>query len=146
MKNWCVALSLLAMVACDDIEDCQLDPNIGTFSMIFKEKGEDDLIFSFDSVKMDEPDLLLFTTDTIEAIQLPLNYETNSVSYTFFTDSIDYTLNVAYENRVEFYDIRCDPNPRFFNLRFSSEAFDSLVVLFDFASRQIPETNIEIYL
>lgn len=134
----------IGLTRCNEIKDCQLDSNSDLVVVVFSDLNDQGLIFSFDSIKLSEPEQVVFGTDTITGLLLPLDLNTNEVEYTFYTDTTDYILQLTYNTEITLYDSQCEPSYRFYALDAQSEQFDSIRVVSDLLNTKIL-LNLEIY-
>ena len=135
---------LLAFIwSCEPVEDCQLDPNSDSFYIGFNHSTLTEV--TFDSVKNDVVSTIFFDMDSsFNSVQLPISEELADITYTFFTDSIDYFLTVQYEGQINLYGDDCPPSVFFSALEIVSHNFDSAAVTNPELDRRLFE-NIEVF-
>lgn len=151
MKLWKILL-LWALMACNEIKDCQLDPNREYATMLF---------YSFDSLMLDTPKKTLkaldyngmeistypdvvFEGDSTTSLGLFLNSGDTTITYRFITDSLTYELQLGYQHSLFLYDLECPPTFSYKNLAPSSGQFDSILVVSPILKNDFP-LNLEIY-
>lgn len=153
MRIWIVLLAWM-VISCNEIEDCKIsssqDYAVVRFvwadsipktirEVAFTGIFEEDSMFYIRSMQDTLDD------DTLTALVLPLNPADTEVSYYFFTDSVEYILNLSYSKKIEIFYQDCPPT---FNYELDtaySPNFDSVVVVGKPIESQIP-VNVEIYL
>jgi len=140
-----VLILLISIWGCNEIEQCQLDPNseflVGTFYNIKDSVARDTLVFNA-VVPSNQP--LNFYDTIIFGAFFPLNPTDTTISYTFMTDSMDYQLSLSYDVLYYLFSPDCDPSIRYFDLKVVETNFDSVAVVGDVLDLQIP-INLEIY-
>ncbi len=136
-------LVIFCCMACTQIADCSLDPNISEFYIEF-DHTELRLV-TFESVTNDLSSEVYFDADTsFSKVQLPLTDTSPSLTYTFVTDSGDYTLTLAYDTQLSIYGEDCPASNYFFNLEVIDHNFDSVAVTNNILTNRITD-NIEVY-
>lgn len=142
MKSWLIGLTVF-VISCSPILDCQLDPNSSEMTIDFNH--DEVTTFTFDSVKNGQLSTVFFDGDTtFSSIQVPLTEETNEITYFFFTDSTDYSLQVFYDSEVNLYGEDCPPSVYFSNITLGSYNFDTVIVSNSYLDRRITN-NIEVF-
>lgn len=136
---------LLFVTACNDIEDCQVNPynDVLWFQVIY---DEDEFVVAFDSIVIQGYGQLTGYPDTLLTsfqYSLPMDFENEQITYQFFTDSIDYFITLEYDKEVRIFDLSCDAAIRYFNLEIQETNLDSALI-------KIPElfenlNNLEIH-
>lgn len=155
MKKQLLILAIFAcFYSCNDIEDCQLDPNreaVGTRFVLLK-PTEQPRPIAFDSIRLDG--LFLFDLDTANsslkdtisaAILLPIDVAADTSRFSFFTDSIDYFVTLSYDRQAYIYEVDCPAGQSYSNLRIVNTNIDSIRVVQTTLNKNTP-TNLEIYL
>lgn len=152
MKKIAVIFIFICLFACNDIEDCQLDPYVDFVGFKFTSIKEEPDIIVFDSVRLDGlgvfelDDSTTTLADTIVGnLYLPVDVTKNQSTYWFFTDSTDYFLTLDYEKEAYIYETDCDAGIRYVKLRVSDTNIDSVSLIVNELIRIAPE-NIEIFL
>lgn len=134
---------LLLLLACEPVEDCQLDPNSSEFYLAFSNSPNGSV--TFDSIKNNLFENVFFDADSsFSSIQLPLTTESNTLTYTFFTDSVDFSLSINYQSRFNLYGPDCPPSIFYSDLSVVSTNFDTAIVVNAEVDRRITE-NIEVF-
>ncbi|MEQ8240128.1 MAG: hypothetical protein RIA69_12995 [Cyclobacteriaceae bacterium] len=140
-----VLILLISIWGCNEIEQCQLDRNseflVGAFYNIKDSVARDTLIFN--AVVPSTQPLNFYDTIFFGAF-FPLNPTDTMISYTFFTDSMDYELSLSYDVLYYLFSPDCDPSIRYFDLKVVDTNFDSVAVVGDVLDLQIP-INLEVY-
>ncbi|MFT5639951.1 MAG: hypothetical protein ACI9A7_000043 [Cyclobacteriaceae bacterium] len=139
IRNFVLVL-LIVIWGCNEIEQCQLEPNREGFTLGFF-KSSDSTAYDSTGFTFITPGV---TSDSIQSI-LPLDPLDTTITYIFGTDSTDYNLVLSYDVIYYLFSPDCDPSIRFFDLKVLSTNFDSVAVISDIVDEQIP-TNFEIYL
>ena len=144
-KSTAFLLIAIMMMGCTDIEDCQVDPYRQTLLTLW---SHDDVI-AFDSITIAGFGRIGNDTDTIATnvlYGLPMDFEQNTITYGFYTDSIDYELTLNYSKEIKIFDLSCDPSVRYHGLELISTNLDSAVlVLPELLDNLTNPENIEIY-
>lgn len=120
-----ILIPLMILSACASIEDCQNDPNKDFLLIGFTPPTGSTI--RFDSIYIDGF-FAVGDTDRIVALAPYLDPENETMNLVFFTDSIDYTLNLQYETQVQIYEVDCPVSYSFYNLDTISTTFDSVVI------------------
>ena len=101
----------------------------------------------FDSVKVQGSDSIFFDADTIisTTIYLPVNGESTTSTFNFYTDSMDFFVELSYESQWTIFGEDCDPSLFISGLYTVAYNFDSLALINDILDADISE-NLEIHL
>ena len=130
-------------MGCQLTEDCQLDSNTTLMTVRFNHSIANE--FTWDSVKNDLIDSIFFDSSVTGVIfQLPLTEAEDSITYRFFTDSMDFFLTVNYRAEANVFGIDCPSSFQFSELTTGQTSFDRIEVSNSTLDRRIPE-NLEVF-
>ena len=147
MKKLVILLSILSIVCCNDIENCDANDNRDFMILRFYDietKSEKKVGFQVTSGDFIYGEGFYFEDST--AIGLPLN--PNSETITFLFDSIytsmSYEIEMSYKTQLSIFDPDCNPFFIYSNIDTIRYTFDSLSIPGTITNRQL-NTNVEIY-
>lgn len=126
---------LTIFLSCNDIEDCQLNPYTDQFVVRMTSKSVG--IIFFDSISVNNSGRIPNDTDTLILFSLPLDAESMTSLFTFYTDSTNYTLEVNYRTQAEIFELNCDAAIRFYGFELISN-FESVRLI-------SPELNMDYF-
>lgn len=137
-------MGLLFSIACNELEDCQLNP-YGDYAVVeFNLTNNDGRFISFDEIYFDGD--LISQGDTIFTYQvIPLNAEAPNATYTYVSDSATYELSINYKTEGLIYQLDCEASVRYFDLDTAYQTFDSLAIILPEISLNQTAPNFEIY-
>jgi hypothetical protein len=157
-KGIFILLLLPLTFACHDIDNCEVDPNLEVmivrfFDLETKEAKKVGFVFTAEN----SPYQFVFAADTTVSslgvttivsdstyIALPLNPETELLTFYFNSDTSSHELVISYNKEFSIFDPDCEPSLTFTNLDTVRQTFDSTVVVNRLTNRQF-DTNIKIY-
>jgi hypothetical protein len=144
MRKSIVFLLFLIALACNDVEDCQLDPYEDFLGINFNLLDpEDDRLIIFDEIIID--DLGNFSGDTINStLFLPIDIGAESTTYRFVTDTATFFFIVGYNKQASIFERDCDITEIFSDLNIRVSNFDSIRVNSPILNKN-NLNNIEIY-
>jgi len=125
-ERWLFGLLMLVSSSCLDEPECYaLNNNIVGVS--FK-KVADNKTFVIDSLSIvaDQVGVELISNSSASAVLLPLNYFTDSTSFTFFISDVPYQIVVGHTSQAQFVSVDCGERFVLSNLHVVSHSFDSV--------------------
>lgn len=149
MRNW-LFLLLAGAFACNEIKECDLDPDIGYAGVAFYNYKSKTLRYTkWNLVYNDHSSYYYYNEeDSLQGFALPLTPDDSILTYYWETDSITYDLTLKYKtSNVKIYYPECEPSYEFKNLRVdtTNTLFDSVAVIGEFINKNVP-INVEVYL
>lgn len=156
MKKLLIILSVWIVAGCNDIENC--DTNEDQDAMIvrfFDFETKQPKNVGFEIVSDNPPVTFVIAIESVvngetviltetDVLVLPLNPDSNEITYTFNSDTSSHTLTMSYTPEITIFDPKCEPSLTFVNLDTVRQTFDSTVVVGTVTNRQL-STNVEIY-
>lgn len=136
--------SSILVFSCSDIDRCESDSNLSFMIVRFYDiETTSSKKVGFRISADDDPRLFELEDDSLE-VGLFLNPIDTTTTFYFDTDTMDYSLQVRYNQEFSIFDPACDPSLTFIGLDTLSSSFDSTVVVGRVTNAQLP-TNIEVY-
>lgn len=161
MKKLVFILLLIFIAACNDIENCETDPNLDFFILRFYDltsKEAQKVAFQVTSNGFFEGDPVTyiygegFYFSDSTGILLPLNPEEQTTSFQFDSigTNVSYSITLSYETNIFIFDPDCAPSFYYTALDSVNYTFDSLAIPVDFTTRQLITSttispNVEVY-
>lgn len=145
-------LFLVGIVACNEIKDCQLDPNRDYVVVAFYNASDSlQKRVAFSRVVNEASPYYFYDgADTVTAMALPLNPDDSVTTYFLLTDSVNYELRMRYDHSFFIYAPACPPTFSYKNLVVATDSFDpisetdSIALISPLLTKDFP-LNLEIY-
>ncbi|WP_436514407.1 hypothetical protein [Ekhidna sp. To15] len=145
MKKLTIILLGLAIISCQDIENCDTNDDLDFMVVRFYDiESESSKKVGFTITAENSPYSFTPFTDST-GVGLPLNPEDTTTTFFFDSDTSHFELEISYDElQVTIFDPQCDPSYTFIGIDTVRQTFDSTVVVGTVTNRQI-STNVEIY-
>ncbi|MFY0687999.1 MAG: hypothetical protein JXQ90_12585 [Cyclobacteriaceae bacterium] len=143
------ALIVLLNSACNELEDCQFNPYLDYMVIAFKTEQGANKSVTFNQIVVDSQYRIPFDDVRASAFAIPMEPFGEEVDLIFYTDSINYSMTVAYQSAALIYDPQCDAITRLYGLTIPETTFDSTAVIGGVDSELNSKTyavNIEIFM
>ena len=145
MKKLIIILLGLAIISCQDIENCDTDDDQNFMVVRFYDlQSASSKKVGFTITAENSPyNFAPFTDST--AVGLPLNPDDTTTTFFFDSDTSHFELEISYDQKqVSIFDPKCDPSYTYIGLDTVRQTFDSTVVVGTVTNRQL-STNVEVY-
>ena len=145
-----IVILCLVLLGCNEIRECDLDPNVGYATVVFYEYEDPDetKLVQFDYFYATKYPAVRYAMDTTAiGFGLPIDPEASSLTYVMVTDSTDYSLKLDYRTyELRLYSIDCGPSFGYADLVVDSiqTNFDSVAVIGSTINKDVP-INVEVY-
>ncbi|WP_258102802.1 hypothetical protein [Marinoscillum sp. MHG1-6] len=149
MRTWFFLL-VIAAFACNEINECDLDPDVGYAVVVFYDYHSPSTPkqTNWNLVYNDQSSYYYYNLeDTSSVFGLLLTPEDSILTYYWETDSVTYDLTFKYNvEALKIYYPECEPTFEFNNLRVDTTGilFDSVAVVSGFINKNVP-VNVEVY-
>ncbi|MEO9482828.1 MAG: hypothetical protein ABJG47_05255 [Ekhidna sp.] len=145
MRKFGIILFALAILSCQEIENCGTDNNQDFMIVRFYDlESEASKKIGFTITAENSPYSFTPFTDST-GVGLPLNPDDPTTTFFFDSDTSHFEVEISYtEKQVSIFDPACDPSYIFVGLDTVRQTFDSTVVVGTVTNRLI-DTNVEIY-
>ncbi|MEQ8470137.1 MAG: hypothetical protein RIC35_03085 [Marinoscillum sp.] len=141
-----IVIGVWLLISCQEIKDCDLESSRDSAIVRFYSI---DTVENEREVAITQIDVFNFTDtslrgDTISSIGLPLQSQTEQITYQFTMDTLEYLLTLEYTPHLRIYYDDCVPVYSYKLDTAYSEEFDSVVVVNKVLDLAVP-TNLEVY-
>lgn len=145
MKKLGIILIGLAVLSCQDIENCGTDENLDFMILrFFDYETQSSKKIGFTITADNSPYAFTPFTDST-GVGLPLNPKDPTTTFFFDSDTSHFELEISYEKaEVSIFDPKCDPSYTYLGLDTVRYTFDSLSIPGTVTNRQL-NTNVEVY-
>ncbi|SNS47447.1 hypothetical protein SAMN05421640_0299 [Ekhidna lutea] len=144
MKKLSIILIGLAVISCQDIENCGTDDNLDFMILEFHDlESQSTRKVGFVVTAEGSPYRFSLSEDST-FVALPLNPEDTITTFLFDSDTSHFEVEMRYDPELSIFDPSCDPSITFLNLDTVRYTFDSLSIPGTVTNRQI-STNVEVY-
>ncbi|MEQ8626307.1 hypothetical protein [Ekhidna sp.] len=145
MKKLRIILIGLAVLSCQDIENCGTDENLDFMILrFFDYETQNAKKIGFTITAENSPYSFTPFEDST-GVGLPLNPEDPITTFFFDSDTSHFELEISYEKvEVSIFDPKCDPSYTYLGLDTVRYTFDSLSIPGTVTNRQL-NTNVEVY-
>jgi hypothetical protein len=145
MSRILIVLSVV-IFACNEIRECDLNPNTELVGISFKNYPEKTDKTSYFKSIYSSNYTVKSGRDTLQYKGFPLDPTTNKITYYFETDTLGtFDLTLHYRiNKVHLYSLDCGASFAYDSLYAESLGFDSIAIISHTVQKNFP-VNVEIY-
>lgn len=145
MKKLAIIIFGLAIISCQDIENCGTDDNLNFMILrFFDYETQNAKKIGFTITAENSPyEFTPFEDST--GVGLPLNPDDPTTTFFFDSDTSHFEVEMSYEKvEISIFDPKCDPSYTYIGLDTVRYTFDSLSIPGVVTNRQL-STNVEVY-
>ncbi|WP_420576655.1 hypothetical protein [Ekhidna sp.] len=145
MKKLAIIIFGLAIISCQDIENCGTDDNLDFMILrFFDYETQNAKKIGFTITAENSPYVFTPFEDST-GVGLPLNPDDPTTIFFFDSDTSHFEVEMSYEKvEISIFDPKCDPSYTFIGLDTVRYTFDSLSIPGVVTNRQL-STNVEVY-